>query len=434
LVSHIASNPSQGGESRRFNQADACYLAHALFALAVITALLGALAFLLSGGRSSPLVWFDGAFAFSLLLGTYATMFWWCLLPPWRRVVDAPIERGEAAGGLFDYSIVIPVYNRPDHLIAITTRIAEFAPSWASLGTGELVIVDDGSQDATAAVADDIVRSFPLCARVIRQRNKGTSPARNTGFREARGTVVISIDSDCIPDSNWLPEMLAAINSQPKTFAFARIHKPAKRPCYPLENIPDVRGIVSASFGGRLSDIIAVGGMCEAFVGSHDDRDFVTKVQEQGYRVLQPDAWISHPMRRESVRSLWRGGLQSRYGNLYAARHGDNARRHLRSGPYNFGGIFGNHLSSLLTVTLAANILAALVITIVAHAWSTLAIALMLAGGIVLVAALAAAALGLRVGARPPDVPKYVIHLFTLQLATCVGRLRGSIEYGAVLL
>jgi hypothetical protein len=126
--------------------------------------------------------------------------------------------------------------------------------------------------------------------------------------------------------------------------------------------------------------------------------------------------------------------LQSRYGNLYAARHGDNARRHLRSGPYAFGGFFGNHLSSLLIVTLTANILAALVITIVTHAWPVLVIALMLAGATALAAALAAAALGLRVGARPVDLPKYVIHLFALQLATCVGRLRGSIEYGAVLL
>ncbi len=65
----------------------------------------------------------------------------------------------------------------------------------------EVVVVDDGSRDATAAVAER------RGARVIRQDGLGAAAARNRGARESRGEIVILLDADCVPDDRWAEEL-----------------------------------------------------------------------------------------------------------------------------------------------------------------------------------------------------------------------------------
>lgn len=63
----------------------------------------------------------------------------------------------------------------------------------------EVILVDDGSKDATP----DIAKEFPSI-RYIRQTNHGLSAARNTGIRAATGDIVAFTDDDCRADENWL--------------------------------------------------------------------------------------------------------------------------------------------------------------------------------------------------------------------------------------
>src|SRR4051812_8191379 len=64
----------------------------------------------------------------------------------------------------------------------------------------EVVLVDDGSTDATAEVAS----KYKPVVKYIYQANKGQSPARNTGIKAARGEFVAFVDDDDL----WLPEKL----------------------------------------------------------------------------------------------------------------------------------------------------------------------------------------------------------------------------------
>lgn len=68
----------------------------------------------------------------------------------------------------------------------------------------EIIVVDNGSTDSTAKVASS------LGARVVSQSTPGRGIARNTGVREARGELVVFIDSDCKADRNWLDLLLNA--------------------------------------------------------------------------------------------------------------------------------------------------------------------------------------------------------------------------------
>ena len=94
-------------------------------------------------------------------------------------------------------SVVIPTHDRP----LATERAARsvLAQTHAAL---ELLVIDDGSTDDTAARAEAI--GDPRL-RVVRQANGGVAHARNRGMREARGAYVAFLDSD----DAWAPEKLA---------------------------------------------------------------------------------------------------------------------------------------------------------------------------------------------------------------------------------
>lgn len=92
-------------------------------------------------------------------------------------------------------SIVLPTYNRAETLRrAIGSVLAQTYSEW------ELIVVDDGSTDATP----DIDFSCDPRIRVIRQENAGVAAARNTGLAASRGDYIAFLDSD----DEWLPHFL----------------------------------------------------------------------------------------------------------------------------------------------------------------------------------------------------------------------------------
>lgn len=92
-------------------------------------------------------------------------------------------------------SVVIPAYNA-----AWCVRKAIDSVLAQEFREFELLVVDDGSTDDTAAV----LALYGDAIRVVRQRNGGLSNARNAGIRESRGEFVAFLDAD----DWWLPEKL----------------------------------------------------------------------------------------------------------------------------------------------------------------------------------------------------------------------------------
>jgi glycosyltransferase involved in cell wall biosynthesis len=96
-------------------------------------------------------------------------------------------------------SVVLPTYNRATVLGASMESVLD--QTYRDL---ELLVVDDGSTDDTAAVVDSV--DDPRVAYLAHEQNRGVSAARNTGIEAARGDVVAFQDSD----DEWAPEKLAA--------------------------------------------------------------------------------------------------------------------------------------------------------------------------------------------------------------------------------
>ena len=98
-------------------------------------------------------------------------------------------------------SVIIPTHNRAHLLLrAIESVLAQ------TLKPIEVIIVDDGSTDATAELVSSC---FPQC-HCVYQENQGVSSARNHGIRIASGDWFAFLDSD----DEWLPGKLAAQQEQ----------------------------------------------------------------------------------------------------------------------------------------------------------------------------------------------------------------------------
>lgn len=98
-------------------------------------------------------------------------------------------------------SVIIPVFDAARTLArALDSVLAqEHRPL-------EIVIVDDGSSDASPAIAADYAQRHPDLVRVLRQDNAGPARARNRGIAEATGDLLAFNDADDV----WLPGKLAA--------------------------------------------------------------------------------------------------------------------------------------------------------------------------------------------------------------------------------
>ena len=104
----------------------------------------------------------------------------------------------------FDVSVVIPLLDEEESLRELTSGI-EKALEGLSF---EIILVDDGSQDESWAVIDQLHQAQPEVIRGIRfARNYGKSAALQKGFEAAEGAVVFTMDADLQDDPEELPAM-----------------------------------------------------------------------------------------------------------------------------------------------------------------------------------------------------------------------------------
>jgi dolichol-phosphate mannosyltransferase len=90
-------------------------------------------------------------------------------------------------------SIVVPLKNEADNIAFVTEAIVA---ACADLAPYEIVFVDDGSTDATAAVVIGLREHYPMIRLVQHKASAGQSAAIHSGVRLARGGVVCTLDGD----------------------------------------------------------------------------------------------------------------------------------------------------------------------------------------------------------------------------------------------
>ncbi|MDD2547596.1 MAG: glycosyltransferase family 2 protein, partial [Burkholderiaceae bacterium] len=103
-------------------------------------------------------------------------------------------------------SCVMPAYNEGRNLATVVPQV--LAALQALSPQAELVLVNDGSRDDTAAVARALCRAHPGVVLIDLSRNFGKEAALTAGLDAARGEVVVLMDADGQHPISMLPEML----------------------------------------------------------------------------------------------------------------------------------------------------------------------------------------------------------------------------------
>jgi cellulose synthase/poly-beta-1,6-N-acetylglucosamine synthase-like glycosyltransferase len=222
-------------------------------------------------------------------------------------------------------SIVVPAYNEAAGIAAAVRSLA--ASDYPKF---EVIVVDDGSTDATS----DIVSRLALpSVTLIRQENAGKATALNTGLAHAHHDVLVLVDADTVLE----PQALRALVQPFRDPAVGAVSGNTKvaNPKGLIGRWQHIEYVISCSVERRMFDILrcmpcvpgAIGAYRRVvldFVGrvSRDtlaeDTDLTMAVQRAGWQVrYQPDArgWTEVPA---SMRDLWRQRYRWSYGTLQA--------------------------------------------------------------------------------------------------------------------
>lgn len=109
-----------------------------------------------------------------------------------------------------EFSVVIPVYNEQDNLIELIDRCLT-----ACRNTGrsfELILVDDGSRDASKAMIMEGANRHKEIVGIILNRNYGQHAAVFAGLKHSRGEIVITLDADLQNPPEEIPKLVQAMD------------------------------------------------------------------------------------------------------------------------------------------------------------------------------------------------------------------------------
>jgi GT2 family glycosyltransferase len=188
----------------------------------------------------------------------------------------------------------------------------------------ETIVVDDGSTDATAAIA-----AARAGVRVIRTDNRGLSAARNAGLAAATGELVAYMDDDAYPDPQWLRYAALAL-ADPAHAGVGGPNLPVPGDGLVAESVANAPGgpvhvllsdtvaehIPGCNMVFRRDRLQAVGGFDPRFRVAGDDVDVCWRLQARGWTLGFHAAAVVWHHRRGSVRRFWR--QQRGYGRAEA--------------------------------------------------------------------------------------------------------------------
>ena len=213
------------------------------------------------------------------------------------------------------YSIIIPVYNRPDEVDELLESL-----TLQTVRDFEVLVVEDGS----SVKCDTVVAKYRdrLTVRYMEKANSGPGQTRNYGAERAAGEWLIILDSDCVLPEGYLAAVEAELSREPADAfggpdrAHASFSVTQKAINYAMTSFFTTGGIRggrkkldkffprSFNMGIRREVYAALGGFSAMRFG--EDIDLSLRIFKGGYRCrLFPDAWVWHK-RRTDLRKFFK--------------------------------------------------------------------------------------------------------------------------------
>ena len=220
------------------------------------------------------------------------------------------------------YSIIVPVYNRPDEVDELLQSLCE-----QTVKDFEVIIVEDGSIKPCKDVCNKYAGILSL--HYYAKENSGPGQSRNYGAERANGKYVIILDSDVVLPSGYLQAIEEELAQQPcEAFGGPDAAHPDFTPVqkaisYSMTSFFTTGGIRggkakldkfyprSFNMGIRRDVYQQLGGFTKMRFG--EDIDFSYRIVEAGYQPrLFPEAWVWHKRRtdfRKFFRQVYNSGI-----------------------------------------------------------------------------------------------------------------------------
>lgn len=219
-------------------------------------------------------------------------------------------------------SVIIAAYNRRDDVGECLDELTghELVPERV-----EVIVIDDASTDGTA---DLIKASYPHVRLFVNERNLGPACARNRGAREARGGLLIFLDSDAVPSSAWLEAMLAhddgatLLTGRVTDFEGTRVQIGPRRATFLGKSLPCAPDRANTGGSGNLaiprSVFLEIGGFDEEIPFYFEDSFLCIRARKAGLKAKYlADAVVRHKGRgvKEGM-AVWMQEHNSTYAML----------------------------------------------------------------------------------------------------------------------
>lgn len=207
------------------------------------------------------------------------------------------------------YSVVIPVYNRPDEVDELLQSLCG-----QTYQNFEVVVVEDGS----AIPCKQVVKKYTemLDVHYFEKPNSGPGQTRNYAAERSRGEYLLILDSDCILPETYLAAVEAKLQREPADAfggpdrahdSFSDVQKAINYAMTSFFTTGGIRGGKkkmdkfyprSFNMGVRAEVYKALGGFSAMRFG--EDIDFSIRIFKGGYRCrLFPEAWVWHKRRTD---------------------------------------------------------------------------------------------------------------------------------------
>ncbi|ADE83200.1 glycosyl transferase [Xylanibacter ruminicola] len=220
------------------------------------------------------------------------------------------------------YSIIVPVYNRPDEVDELLQSLCE-----QTVKDFEVLIIEDGSVKPCKDVCDKYASILDL--HYYAKENSGPGQSRNYGAERANGEYVIILDSDVVLPASYLQAVEDELKQNPcEAFGGPDATHPSFTPIqkaisYSMTSFFTTGGIRggkakldkfyprSFNMGIRRDVYLQLGGFTKMRFG--EDIDFSYRIVEAGYMPrLFPEAWVWHKRRtdfRKFFRQVYNSGI-----------------------------------------------------------------------------------------------------------------------------
>ena len=220
------------------------------------------------------------------------------------------------------YSIIVPVYNRPDEVDELLESLSN-----QTLKDFEVIIVEDGSVKPCKDVCDKYAGILAL--HYYAKENSGPGQSRNYGAERAQGDYVIILDSDVVLPTGYLQAIDDELRQNPSEAfggpdaahdSFTPVQKAISYSMTSFFTTGGIRGGKakldkfyprSFNMGIRRDVYLKLGGFSKMRFG--EDIDFSYRIVEAGFKPrLLPEAWVWHKRRtdfKKFFRQVYNSGI-----------------------------------------------------------------------------------------------------------------------------